>query len=197
MRFLPRPFSARRGAPRKGLSTALPVLLMLLACQSEQPAAAAPAPAVAKPASTAPATSAATAAASATPSNATQAPNSAALSALLPPYLTIQAALAGDSTQGVAAAAKDLADAARAAGQPALADAAARVGSAPDLKAARDAFKAVSNPIADWTLADNTTKGQYTVIHCSMAPGSWVQKDKAVRNPYYGKEMLTCGDLRN
>lgn len=36
-------------------------------------------------------------------------------------------------------------------------------------------------------------------FHCPMANGNqgadWLQKDKALRNPYFGKSMLTCGNL--
>ncbi|MCB9780331.1 MAG: DUF3347 domain-containing protein [Alphaproteobacteria bacterium] len=32
---------------------------------------------------------------------------------------------------------------------------------------------------------------------CPMAPGHWLQRGGAIRNPYYGAEMLTCGTLEN
>ena len=34
------------------------------------------------------------------------------------------------------------------------------------------------------------------VVFCSMAKASWLQTDKKIRNPYYGKKMLTCGLYR-
>jgi len=37
------------------------------------------------------------------------------------------------------------------------------------------------------------------ILHCPMAfddrGASWLQQDQAVRNPYFGKAMLTCGDV--
>jgi membrane fusion protein, copper/silver efflux system len=33
------------------------------------------------------------------------------------------------------------------------------------------------------------------VFHCSMFPGDWVQRTDRVANPFYGKEMPTCGSL--
>ncbi len=33
------------------------------------------------------------------------------------------------------------------------------------------------------------------VVHCSMKPGSWLQTERAVRNPFYGAEMLACGAI--
>lgn len=42
--------------------------------------------------------------------------------------------------------------------------------------------------------------GPLYVIHCGMAfnnkGADWIQKDKDVKNPYYGKEMLKCGMAR-
>jgi len=37
--------------------------------------------------------------------------------------------------------------------------------------------------------------GQFVVVHCSMAKGSWLQADRSVANPYYGASMLTCGEI--
>jgi multidrug efflux pump subunit AcrA (membrane-fusion protein) len=33
------------------------------------------------------------------------------------------------------------------------------------------------------------------VIRCPMFPGDWLQADGAVRNPYYGSQMLECGEV--
>jgi multidrug efflux pump subunit AcrA (membrane-fusion protein) len=34
-----------------------------------------------------------------------------------------------------------------------------------------------------------------SVIRCPMFPGDWLQTDDAVRNPYYGAQMLECGEV--
>ena len=34
------------------------------------------------------------------------------------------------------------------------------------------------------------------VAVCPMVQKPWLQKGDAIANPYYGKEMLTCGSLR-
>jgi Cu(I)/Ag(I) efflux system membrane fusion protein len=34
------------------------------------------------------------------------------------------------------------------------------------------------------------------VVWCSMAPGRWLQRAGEVANPYYGQEMLRCGDIQ-
>lgn len=57
-----------------------------------------------------------------------------------------------------------------------------------------DLSKALIEAIKKFGHAEN---GPIYAIYCSMAfnnrGASWLQKDKDVRNPYYGKEMLKCG----
>ena len=33
------------------------------------------------------------------------------------------------------------------------------------------------------------------LMHCPMANGNWLQKDKTVANPFYGKSMSQCGSV--
>ncbi|MCK6575323.1 hypothetical protein L6V77_30020 [Myxococcota bacterium] len=123
----------------------------------------------------------------------------AVVASLLPPYLKIQEALAGDSTVGVPEAARELAAAAKAGNAATLAAAADALAAtdAANIKALRDAFKVFSNPFSEAALADPETKAKYMVVHCDMAPGTWVQRHRTIRNPYYGAEMLECGDPKN
>lgn len=32
-------------------------------------------------------------------------------------------------------------------------------------------------------------------LYCPMKKSYWLSKETAIRNPYYGKQMLTCGNL--
>jgi hypothetical protein len=74
-----------------------------------------------------------------------------------------------------------------------IATAAAALEGAQDIKAAREAFKALSRPVVMW--ASMSKPEGISVMYCSMAKGSWLQNDTAVRNPYYGKQMLACGEI--
>lgn len=71
--------------------------------------------------------------------------------------------------------------------------AAAALEGAKDIKAAREAFKALSRPVVMW--ASMSKPAGISVMYCSMAKGSWLQNDTTVRNPYYGKQMLACGEI--
>jgi hypothetical protein len=34
------------------------------------------------------------------------------------------------------------------------------------------------------------------IAYCPMVKKSWLQREEQVRNPYYGAQMLTCGELK-
>jgi Cu(I)/Ag(I) efflux system membrane fusion protein len=65
--------------------------------------------------------------------------------------------------------------------------------SAKDISAQREAFRDLSKPMAMW--ASMAVPEGINVVYCSMAPGSWLQKGEEIRNPYYGTEMLKCGEI--
>ena len=125
---------------------------------------------------------------------------------ILEEYLKIADALAGDRTDGVIEAAKEIGrlatglDVSTAPKEHAsyyadiprrLKAAAERMVGAKDLKAMREALKDLSKPMALWA-SRSRPRGIY-VVYCSMAPGSWLQRGTGIRNPYYGAEMLRCG----
>ncbi len=116
-------------------------------------------------------------------------------------YLKIQSELAKDSLKGVDENANAIAKAVRGDEMKMLpvqvAKEAETVAKAEDLKSAREAFKPLSASLAKY-LADNKAgKGVYHEAYCPMAKASWLQTEKDVKNPYYGKSMLDCGTLKN
>ena len=127
---------------------------------------------------------------------------------ILAEYVKIHAVLAGDKTAGVTVAAKKIAkltaklDASGVKGETAkhyqampakLKAAATKLAGAKGIKAMREAFKSLSRPMVMWTTMSKPTG--VNVVFCSMAKGSWLQRDKKILNPYYGAKMLTCGEI--
>jgi hypothetical protein len=117
---------------------------------------------------------------------------------ILDAYLKIGSALAADKTDGVPAAAKDIAAEAKklgASGAAALA-AAEKIAAAADLKATRTAFGDLSDAVI--TLAGNgpTASGGARRAYCPMAKKYWLQKGEKIENPYYGSQMLRCGEFK-
>lgn len=62
----------------------------------------------------------------------------------------------------------------------------------------REGFKAVSAGVIRLVerAPPSTAVGERLyVVHCPMAPGSWLQTSDAVANPYYAEEMKRCGSV--
>ncbi len=64
---------------------------------------------------------------------------------------------------------------------------------AENIKEMRSAFNDLSKPMAMW--ATMMKPNGINVAYCPMAPGSWLQTGKEIRNPYYGASMLKCGEI--
>jgi hypothetical protein len=118
------------------------------------------------------------------------------------PYLHIKTALANDSIDGVTDAARSIAaEAAKMTyhwpgnvavdATQAIATAAQTLVRATDIKTARAAFGPLSDALIQY--ADEVGLGQLKVAYCPMVQKSWVQEDGAIRNPFYGSAMLSCG----
>ena len=131
--------------------------------------------------------------------SATPAAGSEMSRAVIDPYLKIQTALADDSMDGVRAGAGDIATAAAALGAPAtkIDTAAVQLASATELEDARTKFGVLSEAIDTYMTGLHLVppKG-VKVAFCPMVLKPWLQADAAIANPYYGKDMLTCGSFR-
>jgi len=61
----------------------------------------------------------------------------------------------------------------------------------------RKEFTALSMDLIAFIKSGEIEKGTIYVQHCPMANkgdgGDWLSTEKDIKNPYYGKEMLTCG----
>ena len=68
-----------------------------------------------------------------------------------------------------------------------------QVARAETLGFARDEFTKLSK------VAVKIATGQagYYVMYCPVLDKDWVQTSKAVSNPYGGKEMITCGEIKH
>ncbi len=109
--------------------------------------------------------------------------------ALVKAYVPVAEALAADDLAQAQSAAATLARQAKASDMTKIYQASIPVIHAADIATARNAFKALSSEITP--LVQNNK--DYVVMHCPMAKADWVQTDANVRNPYYGKAMLSCG----
>ena len=122
-------------------------------------------------------------------------------------YEDIRARLAGDSLDGVPAAARRLEQALRAAAQnvkdaPEVrgalesgASAAHELSERKALDTARLAFGKVSRALVELAGADRRLAGGRHVFECPMTKdyNRWIQSSDKLENPYMGRKMLACG----
>ncbi|MBL8001268.1 MAG: DUF3347 domain-containing protein [Flavobacteriales bacterium] len=78
-----------------------------------------------------------------------------------------------------------------------LANTAKAIRSAKDLEAQRLAFRELTAPMARLAKASPASAPVY-LDHCPMYEGGadWLSRDKAIRNPFYGAQMMTCGSVK-
>lgn len=116
-------------------------------------------------------------------------------------YITVQGALAQDSLKGVSTAATAMAKAIQADSMkrlsPKVAQQAEALAQAQDLATARDAFKSLSDSLIQHLKEQKVPAGSYYVAYCPMAKASWLQTDKTIMNPYMGKGMIHCGQIKS
>jgi hypothetical protein len=118
---------------------------------------------------------------------------------LVDAYLQVQSALAADKIDGIAAHAKAIEAQATPLGKDAekIAGAARKLQAANDIAAARAAFGELSEALVSY--ADKTKSAldpDVRIAFCPMVNKPWLQKEKEIRNPYYGASMLSCGSFK-
>jgi hypothetical protein len=69
------------------------------------------------------------------------------------------------------------------------------ISESPDIKKQRVHFANLSTNMAELAKAMRFTDKPVYKAYCPMKKASWLSNDKAIRNPYYGSAMLTCGNV--
>jgi len=64
-----------------------------------------------------------------------------------------------------------------------------------DIKKQREHFANFSNNMATIAKSVKLTKEPIYQAYCPMVKANWLSNDKAIKNPYYGSAMLTCGKV--
>lgn len=62
----------------------------------------------------------------------------------------------------------------------------------PNLDEMKDSFKSLSEIYINHGAKKELTN--YEVFKCPMNDARWIQKKGVLQNPYYGSDMLTCGE---
>lgn len=116
-------------------------------------------------------------------------------------YLKIQAELVKDSIKGVNENATAISKAIRGDDKKALsadvANEADEVAKATDVSSAREAFKPLSKSLIKYLADHKINTDSFTEVYCPMADASWLQSETDVHNPYLGKSMPNCGEIKH
>src|SRR5205085_11849360 len=64
-----------------------------------------------------------------------------------------------------------------------------------DIKVQRGHFTNLSNNMATLAKAIKLTEQPIYHAYCPMKQADWLSSDQAIKNPYYGNAMLTCGKV--
>jgi RND family efflux transporter MFP subunit len=75
----------------------------------------------------------------------------------------------------------------------------ARALTGPGIEDQRKQFKSLSAyavKLVDHVAPTTAVGPRLYVVHCPMFPGDWLQTSQPVRNPFYGKTMLECGTVQ-
>jgi hypothetical protein len=64
-----------------------------------------------------------------------------------------------------------------------------------DVKHQREHFNDLSNNVFALVKGLNANESPVYQQYCPMAKAYWLSDNAAVKNPYYGKSMLTCGKV--
>lgn len=77
---------------------------------------------------------------------------------------------------------------------------AANIAYAATLADQRKAFSVLSTEMSSIIKANQLTSGQLYLEYCPMANNNdgayWLSNEKAIKNPYFGKAMLSCGMVK-
>lgn len=72
---------------------------------------------------------------------------------------------------------------------------ATRISETKDINKQREHFANLSNNMATLAKAVKLTGDLIYKQYCPMKKTNWLSNEKAIKNPYYGNAMLTCGNI--
>jgi len=76
-----------------------------------------------------------------------------------------------------------------------LANDAGKIAESKDIKKQRDYFANFSTNVATVAKSVKLTDQPIYQAWCPMKKALWLSNEKAIRNPYFGNAMLTCGEV--
>ncbi|MDA9554630.1 DUF3347 domain-containing protein [Pelobium sp.] len=124
-------------------------------------------------------------------------------SALLDKYFAVKNALVTGNAELASTAASDFSKEVTAAEsnmisaeiRSALLKDAENISQSKDIKKQREYFKAFSDHLTQLAKTTSLSNDPIYLAYCPMVKANWLSNSPAIKNPYYGNAMLTCGKV--
>ena len=129
----------------------------------------------------------------------------ASISKLYQNYLNIKTALATDNSDEASKAANTFIRSASMVDYKVLSEGnldvlrknASKIADSRSIETQRESFNGLSQNMISMTKNFKLSDKSVFVQYCPMAEASWLSAEKEIKNPYYGKSMLTCGSVKS
>lgn len=129
----------------------------------------------------------------------------ASISKLFQNYLNIKTALATDNSDEASKAANAFIKSASMVDYKVLSEGnldvlrknASKIADSRSIETQRESFNGLSQNMISMTKSFKLSDKSVFVQYCPMAKASWLSAEKEIKNPYYGKSMLTCGSVKS
>lgn len=129
----------------------------------------------------------------------------ASISKLYQNYLSIKTALATDNSDDASKAANIFVKSASMVDYKVLSEGnldvlrknVSKIADSRSIETQRESFNGLSQNMISMTKNFKLSDKSVFVQYCPMAEASWLSAEKEIRNPYYGKSMLTCGSVKS
>ena len=134
-----------------------------------------------------------------------QSKKDAQVSKLYQNYVAIKSALASDDADKTSKAATEFIKTASAVDYKLISEGnlttlkkdATAISEARNISTQRETFMNLSDNMITLTKEFKLSEKPIYIQYCPMADGSWLSDEKQIANPYYGKSMLTCGNVKS
>ena len=129
----------------------------------------------------------------------------ASISKLYQNYLNIKTALVTDNSDEASKAANAFIKSASMVDYKVLSEGnldvlrknASKIADSRSIETQRESFNGLSQNMISMTKSFKLSDKSVFVQYCPMAEASWLSAEKEIKNPYYGKSMLTCGSVKS
>lgn len=134
-----------------------------------------------------------------------QSKKNAQVSVLYQNYITIKSALASDDAEKASKAASQFIKTSSVVNSKivsekelnALKENAKIIAASKNISVQRKSFYQLSDHMIALTREFKVSQNPVYVQYCPMAEGSWLSDESMIINPYYGKSMLSCGNVKS